>query len=116
MKIPFTNVTLQAHNVLSCRGFETVEKVGLSFGPCAQAKLGLVLLFFINAFVRKWIGEEMGVDYSFWGGLGGALGAYLVLITFTGSFLVSLIAGLIGLTAFGFLGGRIFGGGDGGYE
>ncbi len=112
MRIPFTNATIQPYNLLSCKGFQEAESVGLSFGSCAKAKVCLVLLFFINAFVRKWIGEEMGIDYSFWGGLGGAMGAYIILITVTGNVLVSLVAGLIGLAAFGFLGGKIFGGGE----
>ncbi len=112
MNIPFTNSTLQLHNIVSCKGFETAEKLGLTFGPCAQAKLGIVLLFFINAIIRKWIGEEMGVEYSFWGGLGGGFIAYFIVITIFGHFLAALIAGLIGMAVFGFLGGMIFGGGD----
>ena len=112
MRIPFTNATIQPYNLLSCKGFETAESISVSFGPCAKAKLGLVLLFFVNAFIRKWIGEEMGIDYSFWGGLGGAMGAYIVLTTITGNFLVSLIAGATGMVVFGFLGGKIFSGGN----
>ena len=116
MKIPFTNSTIQIHNVISCKGFETADKVGLTFGPCAQAKLGLVFLFFINALIRKWVGEEMGIDYSFWGGLGGGCVAYLVVISIFGHFWASFIAGMVGMLVFGFLGGVISSGGDGGYE
>lgn len=112
MKIPFTNTTIQAYNMLSCKGFETAESVGLTFGPCAQAKIIAVVLFFINAFIRKWVGEEMGVDYSFFGGLGGSMVAYILIISITGSVLISFIVGMIGMLVFGFLGGRIFGGGD----
>ncbi len=107
-----TNATFQLHNVLSCNGFETSEGIGLSFGPCAIGKLGFVLLFFINALIRKWIGETMGIEYSFWMGLGGGFLAYLIPITITGNFAISFILGLIGMLVGGFLGGMIFGGGD----
>ena len=116
MKIPFTNTTIQAYNMLSCKGFEESEKIGLSFGACAQAKLMAVVLFFINAIIRKWVGEEMGVDYSFFGGLAGSMLAYIVIISITGNVLISFIVGIVGMGVGGFLGGRIFGGGEEGYE
>lgn len=112
MKIPFTNTTIEAYNILSCKGFDTADKVGLSFGNCAKAKLVLVVLFFINAFIRKWIGEEIGIEYSFWGGLGGSVLAYLILVGITGNIMVAFVAGVIGMAVGGFLGGQIFGGGD----
>lgn len=105
----------QLYNILSCKGFEESEGIGLSFGLCAQAKLLGVVLFFINAFVRKWIGEEMGIEYSFWLGLAGSLLAYIILISITGNLMISFIAGLVGMAIGGFFGGQIFGGGDG-YE
>ncbi len=104
------NITL--YNALSCQGFETSEGVGLSFGPCALAKLGFVLLFFINALIRRWIGEEMGIEYSFWGGMIGSFLFYLILTTIFGNFAISFVAGLIGMALGGFLGGMIFGGED----
>ena len=113
--MPLTNSSFQLHNVLSCKGFETADSIGLTFGPCAQAKMGLVLLFFINALIRKWIGEEMEINYSFWGGLGGGFIAYLIVVTIFGHFWASFIAGMVGMLLFGFLGGVIFGGG-GDYE
>ncbi len=112
MNIPFTDISLGLHNVLSCKGFETTEAIGLSFGPCAYAKMGFVLLFFINAIIRKWVGEEAGYEYSFFGGLGGGMGIYFILITILGNFKIALIAGLVGMAAFGFGGGAIFGGGE----
>ncbi len=104
------NFTL--YNVLSCKGFETSESIGLTFGPCAMAKLGFVILFFINALLRKWLGEEMGIEYSFWGGMGGGILCYLILTTIFGNFAIAFVAGLIGMGIGGFLGGRIFGGGE----
>ena len=91
MQIPFTEIELGFYNLLSCKGFEAADSMGISFGPCAQAKLGLVLLFFITAFVRKWGGEEMGVDFSFAGGLIGGLLSYFIIITLIGTFKVVLI-------------------------
>jgi len=44
------------------------------------------------------------------------LGAYALIIFFTGSFKFAMLAGLIGAAAGGYLGGSIFGdSGDGGY-
>jgi len=110
MHIPFTEIELGLYNILSCKGFETAESVGISFGPCAQAKLGIVILFFVVAFVRKWGGEEAGLDFSFVGGLIGSLGSYFILISLLGSFKIALIVGLIGMLIGGYLGGTIFGG------
>jgi len=115
MNIPFTDLQLKFYNLVSCKGFETAESIGLSFGPCAQGKIGLVLLFFINAIVRKWGGEEMGIDYSFIGGLIGGLVSYFIVISFLGSFNIAMIIGLVGMAIGGYLGGSLFGGGEG-YE
>jgi len=82
----------------------------MTFGPCAQAKLGLVIIFFINAFARKWLGEEAGFEYSFFGGLFGGLVPYFIAVSIFGSFKIALVVGLIGMALFGFLGGQIFGG------
>uniref|UniRef100_A0A6M3JHS8 Uncharacterized protein n=1 Tax=viral metagenome TaxID=1070528 RepID=A0A6M3JHS8_9ZZZZ len=112
MNIPFTEIQLKLYNILSCRGFELSESVGLSFGPCFQAKMGLVLLFFINAFARKWLGEEAGFEYSFFGGLFGGLVPYFIAVSILGSFKISFIIGLIGMGIVGFGGGSIFGGGE----
>jgi len=109
MHIPFTEIELKLYNILSCKGFETAESVGISFGPCAKAKFGIVMLFFIVAFVRKWGGEEAGLDFSFVGGLIGALGSYFILISLLGSFKIALIIGLVGMLIGGYLGGTIFG-------
>lgn len=112
MNIPFTELQLKFYNILSCKGFELSESTGISFGPCAQAKVGLVLLFFINALVRKWLGEEAGFEYSFFGGLFGGLIIYFIVISLLGSFKIAFLAGLIGIALGGFLGGQIFGDGE----
>jgi hypothetical protein len=112
MNIPWTEIELKLYNVISCKGFETAESVGISFGPCAMAKMGFVLIFFINALVRKWGGEEAGLDYSFIGGLVGGLVSYFIIISFLGSFNIALIVGLIVMALGGYLGGSLFGGGE----
>ncbi len=112
MNIPWTDIQLKFYNILSCKGFETSEAIGISFGPCAQAKIGFIILFFVNALVRKWGGEEAGMDYSFIGGLVGGMGSYFIIITLIGSFKIALVIGLICLALGGYLGGSIFGGGD----
>jgi len=112
MHIPFTEIELKLYNILSCKGFEVSESIGLSFGACAQAKLGMVILFFITAIVRKWGGEEIGVDFSFIGGLIGGLGSYFIAISILGNFKIALIIGLACMALGGYLGGSIFGGGD----
>ncbi len=112
MIIPFTEIELKLYNILSCKGFEVSESLGLSFGPCAQAKIGLVLIFFINAMARKWGGEEIGLDYSFFGGLIGGLVSYFIIITIMGNFKLAFIIGLGCMALGGYLGGSIFGGGD----
>lgn len=113
MHIPWTEIELKIYNVISCKGFETAESVGLSFGQCALAKLGFVLIFFINALVRKWGGEEAGMDYSFFGGLVGGFVSYFFVISFLGNFKIAFIIGIVGLLIGGYLGGSIFGGGEG---
>lgn len=112
MQIPFTDIELTFYNLFSCSGFEVAEGIGLSFGPCAIAKLGLVILFFINAVVRKWGGEEIGYDYSFFGGLIGGLLSYIITIAIIGNFKISFMVGIIVMLIGGYLGGQIFGGGD----
>ena len=110
MNISFTNIELGLYNMLSCKGFETADSLGLSFGPCAQAKIGMVLLFFITAITRKWGGEEIGLDFSFPGGLIGGLLSYFMIISILGSFKIALVVGLVGMALGGYLGGSIFGG------
>jgi len=100
------------YNILSCSGFgESIEKTTLSFGTCAGARLALVGLFFINALIRKWGGEEMGVEYNFWLGLGGSFLGYFLLITLTGKIGLSMLVGIVLMLIGGYFGGRLIGGG-----
>jgi len=112
MQIPFTDIELGFYNMLSCKGFETADSLGLSFGPCAQAKLGMVLIFFITAIVRKWGGEEMDIEFSFASGLIGGLLSYFITISTLGDFKIALIIGLVCMLIGGYGSGAMFGGGE----
>jgi len=108
---------MQTYNLLSCKGFiaenaSTTLDIG---GACSMARLVLVGLFFINALVRKWGGEEMGIDYNFWMGMVGAFFGYIIPLTISGSLKFSFIIGLLAMLALGYGSGAIFGGGDDGY-
>ena len=105
------------YNLLSCKGFgDVVEKTTMQFGECAGARLALVGLFFLNAIVRKWGGEEIGVDYNFWLGFAGAFLGYLITITLTGMVGLSMIIGIAAMLVGGYFGGSILGGGESEYE
>ena len=99
------------YNILSCKGWE----VGTSYiqaGGCMKARLGLVFLFFVIAIIRKWGGEEVGLEYSFLFGLILGLVPYFLVVTFTGSFKIAMVVGLAGAIIGGYLLGSIFGGGE----
>ena len=102
------------YNPLSCSGFITdaTSKVSINFGACAGARLVMVGLFFLNALVRKWGGEEIGLEYNFWAGLGGAFLGWLIPLMFTGNIKVSFVVGLVAMLAGGYGGGMFLGGGD----
>jgi len=102
---------MQIYNIMSCSGF------GYEFfGGCTMAWLGLVALFFIIALLRKWGGEEAGLDFSFVGALVVGFLSDLAVVTFTGSFKWALAAGIIGAVVGGYgLGFFGIGGGDDDY-
>ena len=99
---------------MSCKGFVS-ENVSTTIdigGPCSSARLVLVALFFINAIIRKWGGEEMGVEYNFWMGMGGSVLGYLIPLTFTGNVKISFLIGLLAMLAGGYGSSYLFGGGS----
>ena len=85
------------YNLFTCGGFDT----GV-MGGCSIAWLTMCLIFFINAFIRKWGGEEAGLDYNFWAGLGAGCLAYAVVISIFGSIFWSLLAGIAGVLVGGY--------------
>ena len=72
-------------------------------------------LFFIIAVVRKWGGEEAGLDFSFLWSLVFGYVAAIVVITIFGSYKFAILAGIIGALGGGY-GAGFFGFGDGGEE
>ena len=105
---------MKLYNIISCGGFgEQTDKISFDVGgPCSSAKLVLVAIFFINAIVRKWLGEEIGIDYNFWGGLSGGTVGYIIPLTFTGNIGLSFIIGLVTMLVGGYGLSYIFGGDD----
>jgi hypothetical protein len=79
-----------------------------------MALLGLVIVFFVIAALRKWVFETMDYPFSFLlGEIGGIVG-YVAVYTFSGSYKISLILGLIIGLAAGYFGSAFFGGSDSG--
>jgi len=94
-------------NIMTGAGFD------LGFmGGFGLAWLGLVILFFLIVFTRKWVGEEMGVGFNLLGAFVGAGIPYLIVITITCSYKWALGIGIIGLVIGGFLLGQFIDSGD----
>jgi hypothetical protein len=92
-------------NILSCNNFG--KEI---FGGCSMAYVGLVIIFFIIVFARKYLGEEAGVPFSFPGALLGGFGGYVLVITFTCSYKLALVGGIGGFIVLGIILSGIFGG------
>lgn len=94
-------------NIMTGAGFD------LGFmGGFGLAWLGLVILFFLIVFTRKWVGEEMGVGFNIIGAFAGAGIPYLIAITITCSYKWALGIGIIGFVIGGFLLGQFIESGD----
>lgn len=91
-------------NIFTCSGFDT----GF-FGGCSMAMLGLVILFFVVVFSRKWLGEEMGVPFNTTFAFVGAYLPYLIVVSLTASSKWALLAGLIGFVIGGIAIGMVYG-------
>jgi len=85
------------HNMFTGDGFDLGFMGGLS-----TAWLGAVILFFIAAFCRKYLGEEMDIPFNFYIALTVGFLAYFIAVAFTGSFKWGLGLGLIGMAIGGF--------------
>jgi hypothetical protein len=83
---------------MNCKGFDQ----GF-LGGCGMAWMGLVLLFFVAAALRKWGGEEMDIPFNFISSLVSGFVGYFVAITFLGSAKWSLLVGLVAVVAAGYL-------------
>lgn len=98
------------YNIISCTGWETTATGYFTGGACLMSRLGIVILFFIIAIIRKWGGEEIGMNFSFILGLLGGLGSYLAIVIIFGTFKVGLLVGIIAALVFGYGGGMFLGG------
>ena len=102
------------YNLLSCKGFGEQAVGYIGAAGCIKARLGLVILFFLIAIIRKWGGEEVGLEFNFWTSLILGITSYFLVITIFGSMKFALIIG-IGLALLGGYGaGYFFGSGDSG--
>jgi len=105
---------MELYNIISCRGFiEANEKLTINFSACAGARLVLVAIFFLNALIRKWGGEEIGMDYNFFSGLIGGVFGYLIPLTILGNIKISFVIGIVAMLIGGYGIGKIFGEGGG---
>src|SRR3972149_2503224 len=100
------------YNILTCGGFgETVVSTsfaGIGAGSCIKARLGIVILFFVIAIIKKWGGEEIGLDFSWLSFLVGVF-LYFIIITFSGNMKFAFIFGTIGALVGGYVGGMFLG-------
>jgi len=83
-------------NIMTCAGF--TKSI---LGGCSMAWIAPVIIFFLIAFARKYIGEEAGVPFSMLGACIGGFGTYILIITFTCSYKLALIGGIVGAAALG---------------
>ena len=90
-------------NIMSCSGFSTEF-----FGGCSLAWIGVVILFFIIVFARKYLGEEAGVPFSFPGALLGGFGGYLIILTISCSYKFALVGGIGGVIVLGIVLSGVF--------
>jgi len=95
-------------NIMTGAGFD----LGF-FGEFGMAWLGMVLLFFLVVFARKWLGEEMGIGFNVIAAFVGAYLPYLIVVTITCSYKWALGAGIIGFVIGGYLIGQFIDSGDG---
>lgn len=89
---------MKIYNLMSCQNFDA----GF-MGGCGMAWMGLVLLFFLGALLRKWGGEEVDMPFNFISCLVIGFLAYIIVISFLGSAKWAMLAGVIGLVGAGYI-------------
>lgn len=99
-----------AYNILNCQGWATEATGYVASGSCMKARLGIVILFFGIAVLRKWGGEEIGISFSFLFALLLGLLPYFIVVTIFGSFKLAMGIGIFGALIGGYGGGMFFGG------
>jgi len=88
---------MKIYNMFSCEGFDQSF-----FGGCSMVWLAGVILFFVAAICRKYLGEEMDIPFNFYISLALGYLVYFIAVAFTGSFKWGLGLGLIGMAIGGF--------------
>jgi hypothetical protein len=86
---------MEFHNIMTCPG---------AYIDCSMALLGIVILFFVIAALRKWLFEAMDYPFNFWIGMIVGIVSYIIAYGFTGSYKISLVVGLIAGLALGYFG------------
>ena len=99
---------MQICNIMTGAGFDLNMMGGLS-----MAWVGMVILFFLVIFARKWVGEEMGIGFNVIFAFVGAFVPYIIVVTLTCQFKWALAAGIVGFVVGGFLIGPFIETGDG---
>ncbi len=102
------------YNVFTCAGFEGLGTGWVASASCLKARIGFVFLFFIVAIIRKWGGEEIGIDFNFPVSLIAGIISYFIVITISGSLKWAFVLGIAVALVGGYGFGLIFGewGGD----
>ena len=105
------------YNLLTCAGWEAASKGWVAGGACIKGRLMVVVLFFIMAIVRKWGGEELGVEFNLIFAASGSILLHIILVTLTGNVKIAFVIALVGGLVLGYGSGLIFGdfGGGGDY-
>lgn len=96
------------YNLMTCGGFESTF-----MGGCSMGWLGMVVIFFLLVLLRKWGGEEIGIDYNLAWSMILGFGVYIIIITLFGNFKLALVGGIVGGLVGGYGAGQFVGdGGD----
>lgn len=101
-----------AYNILNCNGWAAEGTGFVASMPCMKARLGIVLLFFGIAILRKWGGEEIGIGFSFLFALLIGIVPYLITISISGNVGLAMGLGVLGSLVGGYGAGIFFGGGE----
>ena len=92
-------------NLMTGMGFGTEF-----FGELGMVWLGMVVLFFIIVLSRKWLGEEMGINFSTIGAFVGGYLSYIIVATITCGFKWAIFSGIVGFIIGAYLIGMFTGG------
>jgi len=103
------------YNMMTCGGW---GEAGMSFlGPCSMAWVGLVIVAFLIMVMRRQCedGFLAGTGFNIYGAILFGAGANILITAISGSARWSMLAGIVGVIAGGYVFGLILGGSDNGY-